>query len=62
MIKTINHHTSINEAILSLHPGDTLILENGIYNEKVEVNIPNIKICAKAKGQVIIRKDRKSVV
>lgn len=55
MIKTINHHTSINEAILSLHPGDTLILENGTYNEKVEVNIPNIKICAKTRGQVIIR-------
>ena len=50
MIKTINHHTSINEAILSLHPGDTLILENGIYNEKVEVNKKHIELYDKALG------------
>lgn len=46
--------TSINKALLNIKPNDTLILEDGIYQEKVEVWNSNITIKAQHKNKAII--------
>ncbi len=50
----ISTNNSINQELKKLKDGDTLILNDGIYNEKVEVWNDNIKIIAKNKHKAII--------
>ena len=54
MLYKIDSSKSINEALNNLNPGDTLYLKNGIYNEKVEINISNINIIGESKENTII--------
>lgn len=54
MIKIINPNQSITKTIQKLNPNDTLILEDGIYHEKVEVWTKNITIKAKNPHKAII--------
>ncbi len=44
MLYKIDNSMSINDTLNSLKPGDTLFLKNGIYKEKVEIDISNINI------------------
>lgn len=50
----ISINNSINQELKKLKDGDTLILNDGIYNEKVEVWNNNITIVAKNKHKAII--------
>ena len=50
----IDSQCSINETLKKLKDGDTLFLKNGIYNEKVEVDISNINIIGESKEKTII--------
>ena len=54
MQNVIDNSASINETLKQLKPGDTLLLKNGIYHEKVEVYINNIKIIGESKEYTII--------
>lgn len=54
MIFEINNTTRISNILLQMSPGDTLILNDGIYDEKIEIWIDNITIKAKNKHQAII--------
>lgn len=45
---------SINQILKTVNPGDILILEDGIYKEKIEVWVPNITIKAQNKHKAII--------
>ncbi|MDE6407459.1 MAG: hypothetical protein K2K50_02495, partial [Anaeroplasmataceae bacterium] len=54
MLIEITSMQSINEAISKMHSGDTIILHDGIYQEKVEVWLNNITIRAKNTGKAII--------
>ncbi|MDE5715613.1 MAG: hypothetical protein K2I42_05720 [Anaeroplasmataceae bacterium] len=51
---TINPHFSINQSLKKMKSGDVLILEDGVYHEKVEIWIPNIKIKSKHPLKAII--------
>ena len=54
MIFFITADTSINKTLETVKPGDTIILDDGIYHEKIEVLIPNITIKSKNKHKAII--------
>lgn len=54
MLYEIDSSMSINDTLLKLKDGDTLFLKNGIYNEKVEVEISNINIVGESKENTII--------
>lgn len=54
MIYTINNTFSINEILKKCHDGDTIILEPGIYKEKVEIYKNNISIISNDKENTII--------
>lgn len=54
MIITINSSQSINETVKKMNPKDILVLENGIYHEKVEIWTDYITIKAKNPHHVII--------
>lgn len=52
---TLNPAMSINETLKKCVPGDQIYLENGIYNEKVEIDIDNITIIGQDEDNVIIQ-------
>lgn len=54
MIIEITPNQSINKAISKMNHGDTLILHDGTYNEKVEIWINQITICSANPGKAII--------
>ena len=54
MLYKIDNSKSINDTLDSLNPGDTLMLMNGIYKEKVSINVPNINIIGESKENTII--------
>ncbi|MCM1130501.1 MAG: pectinesterase family protein [Roseburia sp.] len=54
MLMEITHLQSINDAISQMSPGDILVLNDGIYHEKVEIWLDNITIRAKNIGKAII--------
>lgn len=54
MIVKIDSSMSINESLKNLSKGDTLYLSNGIYNEKVEIEISDINIIGESKENTII--------
>ncbi len=57
MLYKIDNSMSINDTLNSLKPGDTLFLKNGIYKEKVEIDISNINIIGESKENTIITND-----
>ena len=54
MIYTINNSYSINEILAKCNSGDEIILEPGIYKEKIEIYINNITITGLDKNKTII--------
>ena len=46
---------SFSEILDKMHPSDTLVLEDGIYYEKIDITIPNITLKARHQGKAIIR-------
>ncbi|MDE6047212.1 MAG: hypothetical protein K2F56_01135 [Anaeroplasmataceae bacterium] len=54
MVIELNHLQSINNALAQMSSGDVLILNDGIYQEKVEIWLNNIVIRAKHPGQAIL--------
>lgn len=54
MEKIINNKNSITKAVKDLNEGDILVLEDGIYHEKIEIWQSNITIKAKNKHQAIL--------
>lgn len=54
MIYTINNKCSINDTINKMKENDTLILDPGIYREKVIIKASNIEIKGKDKENTII--------
>ena len=50
----VKNTDSINEILKQTSPGDTLVLEDGIYKEKIEVWIPSITIKALNKHRAVI--------
>lgn len=52
---TICPSHSISKILEKLHSDDILILEDGIYNEKIEIMIPNIVVRAKHPQKAILR-------
>lgn len=54
MILKINANQRISHALKQLSSGDTLILEDGIYREKIEIWLPNIKICSEHPQKAIL--------
>lgn len=54
MIFEVNPGESINEILNKMHSNDTLVLNDGLYNEKVEIWVENITIKAKNPFRAII--------
>ena len=54
MLIEVTHLQSINETLSHMSSGDILILNDGIYYEKVEIWLDNITIRAKNAGKAII--------
>ncbi len=54
MIVEITAEMSINSVLKKTTPGDTIILNDGIYNEKVEIWMDQITIQSKNPGKAII--------
>lgn len=54
MIVEIGPEQSISKKIADLHAGDTLLLNDGIYKEKIEIWKDNIALKAKHPGKAII--------
>lgn len=54
MLIELNHLQSINKALTQMSSGDILLLNDGVYQEKVEIWLNNIIIRAKHSGKAII--------
>ncbi|MDE5546755.1 MAG: hypothetical protein K2I88_04760, partial [Anaeroplasmataceae bacterium] len=54
MVIELNHLQSINDALAQMSSGDILVLNDGIYQEKVEIWLDDIVIRAKHSGKAII--------
>ncbi len=54
MIYKIDSSMSINECLKKMKSGDSLYLKNGIYNEKVEIDVSNISIIGESIDNTII--------
>lgn len=50
----VKKNQSINDAIASCSEGDTILLEEGIYNEKIKISKNNITIIGKGRDKTII--------
>jgi pectinesterase len=57
MIHKISNKTSINETLAKCVDGDTIMLEPGIYKEKIEIYTSNISIIGLDKNNTIITND-----
>lgn len=51
---TLTNKNSINETIKNCNPGDSILLKNGIYNEKVEITVDQLTISGESQEGVII--------
>lgn len=51
----LNDSSSIKNALKNAKSGDTIFLKNGIYNEKIVINIDNITLIGESTDKTIIR-------